>query len=183
MPAFQVPLVAARMYWIVSGRGEIAPLTEIIRTSVAQVDPGVAVSNARTLETVWLSALGSRRAAVRLLQVFAVVALVLCVMGMYGVAAFAARTRRREFAVRAALGATRRELTTSMLRRELRTVLLGLGLGLGSAFSSGVAPIWIGVETNPRDPLMYHCRRTGVEFRRGVGDLPPDQECRIGEPG
>ena len=76
-------------------------------------------------------------------------------MGMYGVAAFAARTRRREFAVRAALGATRRELTTSMLRRELRTVLLGLGLGLGSAFSLASLLFGSAFETNPHDPLIY----------------------------
>src|SRR5437867_4528383 len=104
MPAFQAPLVAARMYWVVRGRGDSAALTQAIRAAVAQVEPGVAASGPRTLESLWLTSLGSRRANVRVLQAFGNVALVLCAMGVYGVTAFAARTRRRELAIRSALG-------------------------------------------------------------------------------
>ena len=51
MPAFQAPLMAARMYWVVRGRGDVADMTQAIRAAVTQVDPGVAASSPRTLES------------------------------------------------------------------------------------------------------------------------------------
>jgi putative ABC transport system permease protein len=156
MPAFQAPLLAARMYWVVRGhRDDDAAMTQAIRSAVAQVDPGVASSSARTLDSLWQTSLGSRRANVRLLQVFGNVALVLCAIGVYGVAAFAARTRRRELAIRAALGASRQELAVSMFRQELRPVLVGLGLGVAVALA--VAPVLFGgaFAISPRDGMTY----------------------------
>jgi ABC-type antimicrobial peptide transport system permease subunit len=102
-----------------------------------------------------VSSLGSGRAKVRLLQVFGNVALGLCAIGVYGVAAFSARTRRRELALRAALGATRRHLTISMLRRECWPIFTGLAVGLSCAF--WLAPLLFGsvFETNPRDTMAY----------------------------
>src|SRR4029453_15868689 len=69
MPAFQAPLIAARMYWVVPRHGDVGAMTQAIRSAVAQVDPGVSASNSRTLKSLWLTSLGSRRANVRLLQV------------------------------------------------------------------------------------------------------------------
>jgi putative ABC transport system permease protein len=80
---------------------------------------------------------------------------VLCALGVYGVAAFAARTRRRELAIRAALGGSRRELTIFMLRRELWPVLLGLVVGL--VIAAGAAPVLSGgvFGISPRDGTTY----------------------------
>ena len=155
MPAFQAPLLASRLYWVVRGRGDTASLTQAIRAAVTQVEPNVAASSARTLESLWLASLGSRRANVRLLQAFGNVALVLCAIGVYGVTAFAARLRRRELAIRSALGASRGELTRSMLGRELRPVLAGLGAGFAVAFIAA-PPLFGGAfETSPRDLPTY----------------------------
>jgi predicted permease len=155
MPAFQAPLLAARMYWVVRARAEASGLAETIRAAVNQVDPGVAASSARTLEAVWAASLAPRRINVQLLQVFGNVAMVLCGIGVYGVAAFSARTRRRELAIRAALGASGRTLTMSMLSRELRPVIFGMVIGLVAAFVA--APILFGApfQTDPRDSLTY----------------------------
>jgi putative ABC transport system permease protein len=151
MPTFQAPLIASRMYWVVRSRGDTAAAMLAIRSAVTQVEPNVAASSARTLESLWSTSLGSRRAHVRLLEVFGYVALVLCAIGVYGVTAFAARTRRRELAIRSALGASRGELTKSMLQRELLPVFLGIGVG--SIVALIVAPyLFSGVfETSPRD--------------------------------
>jgi putative ABC transport system permease protein len=122
---------------------------------VAQVDPEVAASSARTLEAVWLASLGPRRAQVRVLQVFGDAALLLCALGVYGVAVFSARTRRRELAIRTALGATRRELTISMLRREIQPVLVGLAIGLAAALI--LAPVLFAgaFAIDPHDSKTY----------------------------
>jgi ABC-type antimicrobial peptide transport system permease subunit len=155
MPAFQAPLMASRMYWVVRGRGDATSTMQAVRSAVTQVEPNVATSSARTLKSLLLASLGSRRANVRLLQGFGYVALVLCAIGVYGVAAFAARMRRRELAIRSALGASRGELTKSMLRHELVPVLLGLGVGcvvtlIASPYLFGGA-----FDTSPRDVATY----------------------------
>ena len=82
-------------------------------------------------------------------------ALVLCAIGVYGVTAFAARMRRRELAIRSALGASRSELTRSMLRRELFPVLLGLGVGSVVALIAAPYLFSGAFETSPRDIRTY----------------------------
>jgi predicted permease len=155
VPAFQAPAVAARMNWVIRARLEPAALIETFRKAVAAVDPGVAASGARTLESVWLTALGPTRASVRLLEAFGYVALVLCAMGVYGVAAFSARARRRELAIRAALGATTSNLTVRMLRQEFVPVLRGLGLGTFVALAAAPVLFNGAYATNPRDAVTY----------------------------
>jgi predicted permease len=154
MPAFQAPLLAARMNWIVRGRDDAATV-KAVRAAVEQIDPVVAASSARTLESLWLSSLAPRRAHVLLLQAFSSVSVLLCTIGVYGVAAFAARARRRELAIRAAIGATRRELAIAMLRRELRPVLFGLGLGITTALIASPVLFADAFEVSWRDPAIY----------------------------
>ena len=155
MPAFQVPLVAARMYWVVRGRDTATPDARLLREAVVQIDSGVAASSARTLESVWSASLGSQRANVRLLEVFGNVALALCAIGTYGVAAVATRSRRRELAIRSALGATRHGLILALLRGELAAVVLGLLCGFVGAL--GAAPVLFvdAFETSPRDATTF----------------------------
>jgi len=162
MPASQASLLAARMYWVVRGPVEPSRLSEQIRQSVHQVDPGVAASTARTLETVWASSLVPRRVNVRLLEVFGHMAVVLCAIGIYAVAAFSARTRVRELAIRAALGAKRRDLIASMMRPELRPVLIGITSGACVALMA--APLLFGTpyRTSSRDLITYLVASGGV---------------------
>ena len=133
MPGFQAPLMAARMYWVVRGQEESSALAHAVQSAVTQVDPGVAASSVRTLASLWHAALAARRANVRLLQVFGNLALVLCAIGVYGVAACVAGARRRELAIRSVLGASRRTLMAAMLRRELLPAFAGLAMGLALA--------------------------------------------------
>ena len=130
-------------------------MARVVRLAVTQVEPNVAASSARTLESLWLASLGSRRANVRLLQAFGNIALVLCTMGVYGVTAFAARMRRRELAIRSALGASRRELTLEMLRRELPPVFVGLGVGVAAALIAAPSLFGGAFEMSPRDVRTY----------------------------
>jgi ABC-type antimicrobial peptide transport system permease subunit len=126
-----------------------------VRAAITQIDPGVAASGIRSLEDVWLSSLGPRRTNVRILEAFGYAAIVLCAIGVYGVAALAARTRRRELAIRLALGAGRAELTRSLLRQEVPPVLAGLVAGLTAA---GLAAPYLfadAFQTSPRDLRTY----------------------------
>jgi putative ABC transport system permease protein len=155
MPISQVSLLAARMFWVVRARGEPFRLGPVIREAVLQIDPGVATSSARTLEAVMATSLGARRVNVRLLEVFGQVAMVLCATGIYAVAAFSTRTRRRELAIRAALGARQQDLAFLMLRTELGPVAMGIAAGLSGAWLTASRLFGTPFETNPQDTVTY----------------------------
>jgi hypothetical protein len=162
MPASQAPFLAARMFWIVRARVESPALARAVREAVLQVDPGVATSSARTLESVLSTSLGPRRVNAQLLAVFGQIAVVLCAIGVYAIAVFSTRTRSRELAIRAALGARRRDLTTLLLRTELWPVITGIGFGLSAAYVA--APVLFGTpfETDPRDTITYMAVGAGL---------------------
>ena len=130
-------------------------MTRAIRSAVVEVDPGVAASSARTLRTLWEAALASRRTNVRLLEIFGNVAAVLCAIGVYGVAAFATRARRRELAIRAALGAGRRDLMFTLFSAEWRAVMVGLGLGFVLAFLAAPALFGRAFDASPRAAATF----------------------------
>jgi predicted permease len=155
MPQSQAMLLASRMYWIVRGRADSALLDRAVREAVAQVDAGVAASPPRTLEAVWSASLAPRRINVRVLEFFGEVALGLSALGVYGVAAYSMRTRRRELAIRVALGAGRRALIQDALSGELVAILLGVSAGLIGALST--APVFFATafDTDPRDGTTY----------------------------
>jgi putative ABC transport system permease protein len=162
MPASQAPQLATRLFWIVRGSMEPVGMALNLRDAAAHVDPAVAVSNARTLEAVWSASLAPRRANVRLLEIFGQMAVVLCALGIYAVAAASARARVRELAIRTALGARRSDLMTSMLCRELWPV--AGGAIAGAAASLAAAPLLFGTpyQTSPRDATTYVLATAGV---------------------
>jgi putative ABC transport system permease protein len=155
MPASQAVFLAARMFWVVRARVGSPTLARDVREAVLQVDPGVATSSARTLEAVLSASLGPRRVNVQLLAIFGQIAVALCAIGVYAVAAFSTRTRSRELAIRAALGARRRELTTLLLNTELWPVVTGIGFGLAAAYVAAPALFGTPFQTDPRDTITY----------------------------
>jgi ABC-type antimicrobial peptide transport system permease subunit len=188
MPTAQSGFLAARMFWVVRARGEPSRLVAAIREAILQIDPGVATSSARTLAAVLSASLGARRANVWLLEVFGYVAMMLCAIGVYAVAAFASRTRRRELAIRSALGARGRDLSTLVVRSELVPVSIGVVAGLGAAYLG--APYLFGAqfESDPRDLAVYFIVASGLLFiaaaatvvpARGAGAISPADALRL----
>jgi putative ABC transport system permease protein len=88
-----------------------------------------------------------------LLGIFAIAALVLAAVGVYGVAAQAARSRTREIGIRMALGAPMREIVRALLYHNLSFVVVGLGLGVAGALAGArvIGSLLYGVE--PGDPV------------------------------
>jgi putative ABC transport system permease protein len=183
MPVSQTSSLAARMFWVIRGHVEREKLERAVREAVLQIDPGIATSSARTLEAVLSTSLGARRASVRVLEVFGQVAMVLCAIGVYGVAAFSTATRRRELAIRAALGARRQDLSALMLRSELKPIVGGIALGLGSALLTG--PILFGMpfDTQPRDAVIYISVGIGLLAVATLASLVPIRRASATNPG
>jgi hypothetical protein len=130
-------------------------LTRTLRREVLSSEPGAVVSDARTLDTMVTELTASRRSNLAMMAGFAAVALLLAAVGIYGVVAYLAQLRRREFAVRMALGATSRGVLGTVVGDGAKMIAAGLALGLlGAAWLSRlIVGMLYGV--TPSDPWSY----------------------------
>jgi putative ABC transport system permease protein len=116
-----------------------ASMTKSIAAAVHAVDPQMALTEVRTMDDVRDDMFANDRFTMLLLICFALVALLLASVGIYGVMAFSVAQRSQEMAVRVALGATRSRVITLILREGLILCLLGSALGLIGAYLIGRA--------------------------------------------
>lgn len=112
-------------------------LVPALQRAVAEVDAGLPIFRARTLEEHLGATLATERAAALLFTGSAAVALCLVAVGLYALVSYMSAQRTREFGVRVALGAQRREIVREALRDT--AVLVGLGIALGMALALSLA--------------------------------------------
>lgn len=106
-----------------------------LRQVFRSVSPELAGSSFTTMDQVVDDSYGDRRVASRLLQMFAGSALLLCVVGMYGVLAYVVTQRTRELGVRLALGAQKRQLIWLVMRRAVVMLVSGSAIGVTISFA------------------------------------------------
>jgi predicted permease len=124
-----------------------------VRAAISSLEPQTVMYGARTLEDIAAESAAVARLAMRLLGGFALVALLLAVVGIYAVMSYAVRRRSSEFGTRLALGATRRDIVRLVMRHAavVAGVGVGLGLGVGLAAARSLGTILYGVP--PWDPM------------------------------
>jgi putative ABC transport system permease protein len=116
-----------------------AAMQTSIAAAVHAVDPQIALAEPKTLDQIREESLADERFTLLLFGTFAVVALFLATLGIYGVVAFSVAQRSHEIAIRMALGATRNRVVTLVLREGSVLAAIGLGLGLIGAYFVGRA--------------------------------------------
>jgi putative ABC transport system permease protein len=123
-----------------------------LRAAVRSVDRDVPIASIRAVNQLIGDTTSARRLNLVLLSVFAALALILSVVGVYGVLSFTVSRQTTEIGIRMALGAARRDVLVLMMRKGLVPVLLGVAVGVAIAFAStGVLrTLLFGVD--PSDP-------------------------------
>ena len=129
-------------------------LESAIRGQMAKLDPLVPVFQIRTMDELMDSQVVAPRFQTLLLGGFAGIALLLTMVGLYGVVAFSVSRRTREIGLRLALGAARADVLIMVLKQAMKLVLIGLGLGIVGALAAGqlLRSMLFGV--NPIDPAV-----------------------------
>jgi putative ABC transport system permease protein len=128
-------------------------LVKSVRQAVWQVDPDIPVPEMRTMSAAIEKSVQPRRFQASLLTAFALVAVLLAAIGIYGVVAYSVAQRRKEIGVRIALGAKQRDVGTLVFQRGMAPVLIGLAAGLvaSAMLTRLIASLLFQVSTlNPR---------------------------------
>ncbi len=164
---------------VVTTLGDEAALIPTLAMSLRSMTPELPFSNPRSLPQIYSELLWQPRFSVSLLAIFALVAVALAAIGVYGAMSFAAAARRRELGVRIALGAERRHLVGLLIGHGLGSTVCGLGLGLFGALLLGR---WLDSQLHgisPHDPLTLVATGVGIALIAALAAyLPADRASR-----
>jgi len=138
---------------VVQTHGAPAPLADTLRREVQTLDPALAVDRIETMASVRRVSVARLQFVTTLLGAFAALALVVALVGVYGVMAYSMTLRRREIGLRVALGASPARVASFVLRQGLMPTLAGIGAGLlgGIALSQLLTAQLF--EVQPHDPV------------------------------
>jgi predicted permease len=125
------------------------------RGEVQQLDRNLPLTGVFTLTNIFDQSLWAPRMGASLLAVFAGLSLVLAVIGIYGVMAYAVSQRRRELGIRMALGASRRDVLRLVVMQGVRLTLVGVVVGLAAAFAASRLIVSLLFNVSPNDLVTF----------------------------
>jgi putative ABC transport system permease protein len=143
------------MNLVVKTTGDPAAIAQNVISEARKPDRFLPIANIKTMRELTGNALRTDRFNAWLLGAFALLALLLAILGIYGVISYSVLQRMRELGIRLALGAQARDVLTLILAQGLKLALLGVGLGLLAAFAltRWMESLLFGVR--PTDPLTF----------------------------
>ena len=135
---------------------EVGPTSVLagVRRAVSEVDPEIAIGDARPLEQIVNASTASRRYQTRLFVVFGLAALLIAAVGVYSVTSHGVSRRRRELNIRVALGAQTSQVVHLILRQATTPVIGGLVAGIAGALAAGGVVTSLLFEVRARDPFI-----------------------------
>lgn len=141
--------------WTVKTAGDPAAVATAARDAIWTVDPALPVTRVQTMQRLRSAATARERFNLMLVGLFAVLALVLTAVGLYGVTAYAVAQRTRELGIRLALGAQPRDVLRIVLGQGARLVAAGLAIGMVAslALTRLMTTLLFGIGS--RDPITF----------------------------
>jgi putative ABC transport system permease protein len=134
VPYGQVPNVEARPTIVLRSSVDPSSVTSALRKAVLDVDVNGAIDRIATMKQIVYGSVAESRFRTALLVVFALLALFVASVGLYGVMSYSVSQRTREFGVRMAIGASRGAIVQLVLVRAAKLVAIGISAGLAGAF-------------------------------------------------
>ncbi len=155
LPTMYMPVMENGENVVIRTRSDSSTLAAAVRRELATIDPNQPIARIRTMEE-WLGlAIAGPRYRTALFALFAGLALVLSMVGIYGVMSYSVGQRTHEIGVRMALGAKRWDVLKLVVRQGMSLVIVGVGIGLIAAFvlTRVISSLLFGVGT--KDPATF----------------------------
>ncbi len=143
------------MTLVIRSAGDPAALAPSVRNAIHQMDPNLPVADVRPMNDVVAAALSTPRFTSVLLSMFAILALTLSAVGIYGVLSYVVTRRTREIGIRVAIGADRARVLRMVLGNGLALALIGLGAGLVVALLASRLMRGLLHGVTPADPVTF----------------------------
>ena len=165
-----------------SSRAGSEGLLDQVRDAISSVNADVPLTRVRTLGDVYGRSMAATSFALVMLVIAAAMALLLGIVGIYGVIAYAVTQRRREIGIRAALGASRHELAAMFVRHGVMLALAGVACGLAGAatLTRLMASLLFG--TSPFDPIIYVLVSVGLASIAALATYVPARRAALVDP-
>lgn len=140
---------------VVRYSGSATAIFSALRNSLQKMNPDNVIYGAQTMDDIISKSLATRRFSMMILAIFAALALLLAAIGIYGVISYLAGRRTHEIGVRMALGAQQHQILKMILTQAARMALIGVAIGLASAFALTrlMSSLLYGVKAT--DPLTF----------------------------
>ncbi len=155
VPTTQWPLVDGTQSLVVRTHGDPATLAPAVKNAIWSVDKDQPIVRVAAMDSLLTSSEADRRFALTLFEAFGMVAMVLAAVGIYGVLSGGVNERMREIGVRAALGASRRNILLLVIRQGMTLTGIGMMIGLFGAVVASQFIISLLYGVSRFDPITY----------------------------
>ena len=159
-----------------------AALGGVVRRTIRSLDPAIPIGALRTMDDVRADSVSRPRFVTVLLSLFSSTALLVALVGIYGVVAYSVAQRRRELGVRLAFGATPSSVVGLVVRQGMRPVAVGLAAGLsGGLATTGVLRSLL-FQVSPRDPVVATVVLASIGVIAALACYLPARRAALADP-
>jgi len=165
-----------------SQRAGSESLVNDLRHAIWAVDSNLPVSDVRTEEFLYVRSMARTSFTLVMIGIAAGIALLLGLVGLYGVIAYSASQRKREIGIRIAVGAERRHITGMFVRQGLLLAGVGVLCGIGVAFAVTRLLTSLLFHVSPMDPITYACACVALVGAAALASYLPSRRTASVDP-
>ena len=155
IPHAQWPFPDSDMTFVIRTSGQPGAIASAARQAIHSIDAGQPISRVLPLDDYVALSVQGRRFALILIGAFAAIALLLSIVGIYGVTAYTVSQRTREIGIRVALGAQRGEVLGLILRQGMVLIITGVALGIAASIGLTRFLATMLFDVSPTDPVTF----------------------------